>query len=303
MKKYIFVLFFCLLNVVSFAQLDFAKGFGGQIGFSFNLGTHFNRVGLMAKLFYHYEHIQANLQLCGFYNARSFPIGTPSWEGQLRIGLVGTFGAKDSIHYSPFINEISNQTSRPFSVGYSYNFYLDNIKTSQLTGSFGFGIYNFSLVLENDFMAWFKEDKYRSGALGLYYRINNTQLSICHIAWTADPYAVGTITIENPAQFPAKYGYRAMEGVRYSSHSAGVLAIQVEQALGYGQYLGASIGIDAEQIRNAFQNKLIHDSFLLTDPHVPMIDAEGKQYLYEEGQKIRRPKFHFQVKANNTALY
>lgn len=302
MKHLIFTTVFCFFSIVGNAQLDFAKGFGGQIGFSVNMGTHFNRMGIMLKLYYHYEYVQANVQLAAYYNARSFPIGVPSWEGQLKVGVVAAFGQKDSIYYNPFVNEISNQTSRPFSIGYSYNFYLDDIKTSQLTGTIGFGIYNFNLLMENDFMAFLQEDKFRSGAIAVYYRLQNTQISLCHIAWTADPYAKGTVTLKTP-DYPAKYGYRKMQHVEYSSHSAGVLAFKVEQSMGFGQYIGASIGIDADQIRNAFQNKLIHDSFLLKDPHVPMIDREGNTYLFKEGQKIRVPQFYFQVQGNTGSLY
>lgn len=302
MKPFFLSALFFLLTYSASAQLDFAKGFGGQIGFSFNLGSHFNRVGLIAKLYYHYEYVQANVQFAGYYNPRSFATGIPSWEGQLRVGVVAAFGAKDSIHYSPFINEISNQTSRPYSIGYSYNFYLDNIETSQVSGTFGFGIYGFSLLMENDFLAFKNEDKYRSGAVGLYYRIKNTQIVINNIAWTADPYGLGSITMQSK-NFPAKYGYRKTKNALYEGNSAGVLSIGVEQYLGFGQYLGAAIGVDAEQIRNAFQNVFIHDSFLLKNPHVPMIDTEGKQYLYEEGQKVRAAKFFFQIQGNNTALY
>lgn len=301
--KHLFLSFvFLFLVFTSNAQLDFAKGFGGQLGFSFNIGSHFNRVGVIAKFYYHYEYVQANVQFAGYYNPRSFGTEIPSWEGQLRIGLVAAFGAKDSIHYSPFLNETSNQMSRPYSIGYSYNFYLDNIKTSQLSGTFGFGIHGFSLLMENDFLAFFQEDKYRTGAIGLYYRIENTQISITNIAWTADPYGSGSITMKSK-DFPAKYGYRKTKNALYEGNSAGVLAIGVEQYLGFGQYLGASIGLDADQIRNTFQNKLIHDSFLLTNPHVPMVDTKGKQFLYEKGQEIRSAKFFFQIQGNNTALY
>lgn len=302
MKSLLLSLTFCLFSIVSVAQLNFAEGFGGQLGFSFNLGSHFNRVGLITKLFYHYEHVQVNVQFSGYYNARSFPVGIPSWEGQLRLGLVASFGAKSTFHYSPFLNEVSNQTSRPYSIGYSYNFYLDNINTSQASGTFGFGIAGFSLLMENDFLAFLQQDKHRTGALGLYYRINNTQIGITNIAWTADPYAPNTTTEESDV-FPAKYGYRSMEGVEYEANSAGVLALQVEHYLGFGQYLGIGMGIDADQVRNVFQNKLIHDSFLLTNPHIPMVDRDGKQYLYEAGQEVRPARFFFQILGNNTALY
>jgi len=302
MKQFPFFVFFFLLTFSAKAQLDFAKGFGGQIGLSFNIGSHFNRIGLIAKIYYHYEHVQANLQLAGYYNPRSFATDIPSWEGQLKVGLVAAFGVKDSIHYSPFLNEISNQTSRPYSIAYSYNFYLDNIKTSQMSGTFGFGIYNFSWLMENDFLAFQEQDKYRTGAIGLYYRIKNTQIVLSNIAWTADPYGSNSITMKSK-QFPAKYGYRRTKNALYEGNSAGVLAIGIEQYLGFGQYVGATLGIDADQIRNAFQNILIHDSFLLKNPHVPMVDREGKQYLYEEGQEVRAAKFFFQIQGNNTALY
>ena len=303
MRGWIFCCCLSLLPVMLCGQLQFAEGFGGQIGFSFNVGSHFNRIGLMAKVYYHYEHIQANVQLCGFYNARSFPVGIPSWEGQLKIGVVGTWGAKNANLNNPFINELSNQTNRPFSIGYSYNFYLDNIETSQLTGSFGLGIYGFSLMFENDFLAFFQEDKYRSGAFAFLYRTQHVQIGLCNLAWTADPYGPKTIQMKNPKQFPSKYGYRAMHLEKYSNHSAGVLALQVEAAIGYGQYIGAAIGIDAEQIRNTIQNKWIHDSFILKNPHIPMIDEKGEQYLYKKGQKIRRPKFYLQFLGNSTTLY
>lgn len=302
MKQFPFLVFFFLLTFAAKAQLDFAKGFGGQIGFSFNLGSHFNRIGLIAKVYYHYEYVQANVQIAGYYNPRSFATGIPSWEGQLRVGLVAAFGAKDSVHYSPFVNELSNQTSRPYSIGYSYNFYLDNIATSQISGSFGFGIHGFSLLMENDFLAFREGDKYRTGAIGLYYRMKNTQIVITNIAWTADPYGRNSITMKSK-KFPAKYGYRKTKNALYEASSAGVLAVGIEQYLGFGQYLGAAIGIDSDQIRNAFQNRLIHDSFLLKNPHVPMVDRTGKQYLYEEGQEIRPAKFFFQIQGNNTALY
>ena len=296
-------LVFTFLSSPAAAQLQFSEGFGAQVGLSFNLGTHFNRLGFMAKVCYHYEYIQANFQICGYHNFRAFPIGTPSWEGQMKLGVVAAFGQKDVVHYSPFLRETGNQTSRPYSIGYSFNYYFDTQHTSQFTGSVGFGIHGFSFLMENDYFAFMSKDRFRSGAFGLYYRYQNTQFAICNIGWTPDPYEQGTETIRDNKDVPAKHGFRLMENVRYREHSAGILSLQVEHYMGYGQFLGAAIGIDAEQIRNALQNRFVHDSFLLKDPHIPMIDSEGNQFLYRKDQKIRPANLYFQFLLNTGSLY
>ena len=299
---YLIIVFTTFHSAVS-AQLKLSDSFGLQTGLSFNLGTHFNRIGFMAKLYYHHEYIQVNLQICGYHNFRAFPIGTPSWEGQMKLGLVAAFGQKDVVHYSPFVRETGNQTSRPYSIGYSFNYYFDTQHTSQFTGSIGFGIYDFSFLMENDYFAFMSMDKFRSGAFGLYYRYQNTQFAIYNLGWTPDPYEAGTETIRDNKDFPAKHGFRLMENVRYKEHSAGILSLQVEHYMGYGQFLGAAVGIDAEQIRNAIQNRFVHDSFLLKDPHIPMVDTEGNQFLYRKDQKIRPPSLYFQFLLNTGSLY
>jgi hypothetical protein len=280
------------------AQLEFAPRFGGQLGVSFNIGSHFNRFGLIAKLYYQYEHIQANVQLAGYYNVQSFATKKPSWEGQMKLGLLWAFGPKLRTGVNPFLHEIGNQTGRAYSIGYSYNWYWDNIATSQATATFGFSIYDVRLTLENDFIAFQNEDKYRTGVMSLCYRYQNTQIAIKHAAWTGDPYAEGTSSVMDDSDFPSKYGYRAMADAPYSQYSAGIVAIGVEQYVGFGQYLGASIGIDAEEIRNFMQNEVIHESTLLKNPHIPMVTKDGKQYLHKEGQEIKNPQVYLQFIAN-----
>jgi hypothetical protein len=113
-----------------------------------------------------------------------------------------------------------------------------------------------------------------------------------------------------------------MTSAPLGNRSIGVISLQAErrfdlgEMLGYSQrlpldqYLGAEIGIDAEQIRNFFQNKLIHDSKLLPlnwndvkNPHIPMLCADGCPYTYHDGQKIRKPRLFFQSWLNNSILY
>lgn len=304
-RKQVLSLFLGLFFNISIlqGQLQLAERLGAQLGISFSMGTHFNRLGLIAKFYYEYEHVQANLHLAGYYNPRSFATGIPSWEGQLRLGLVGTWGPKDQAYFNPFLKETSNQTSRPFSVGYSYNFYWDNQATSQCSGSFGLGVYGFSLLMENDFLAFRDQDKYRTGGMTLGYQFGDTEIRISNLFWTADPYDSSAAVVKDNPNFEAPYGYCSMSKAKYLQNSVGLLAISVEQRLPYGQYLGASVGIDAEQIRNEIQNKFIHESKLLENPHIPMIDTKGKEYLYEKDQKIRAAKLFIELFANRGALY
>ncbi len=301
MKKLLWIsslLFYCCSAQ---AQLKFNNNIGGQIGISYNLGTHFKRLGLVGKLYYQQEYIQINLQVFGFYNFESLATKLSAWEAQIKTGIVLAWGKKQNSP-NPFLNEISNQTGRAYSIGYSYNFYIDNVQTSQKTGTLGFSIYDFRLLMENDFLAFVDSDKYRTGLLSIYYRIGQTQIGIQQASWTADAYALGTFGVQNDS-FPSPYGYRDITATSYSPCSVGSLNINIEQAVNYGQYLGFSLGIDAEQVRNIMQNKLVHDSFLLKNPHIPMIDQNGHPYLYLEGQKIRSPKLFLQFIANGSSFY
>ena len=180
------------------------------------------------------------------------------------------------------------------------------IRDSQCTGVFALQIRQFHLLMENDFLAFLNQDKYRTGALALYFQQGAWQIGLQQVSWTADPYARGTSTITKDSiyQDHAKYGYRAMSDVRYSNRSAGILRLQaVYHSPWANQEIGASLGIDAEQVRHGLQNKTIHDSFLLKNPHIPMIDTQGKAYLYRGEQQIRAPRFYGNVLWNPLTFY
>lgn len=284
----------------------FPKDFGTQLGLSVGLGTHESRIGVLARVFGHWEHIQVNIELAGFYKAYALGTKKQGFEGQCRLGVMGTWGDKKPFWDNVFMGATANQTDRPYAVGYSYNIYWDNQETNQCTGTFAVQVRQFHLLLENDFLAFLQQDKHRTGALSLYVRQGFWQVGIQQISWTADPYAEGTSTItDNPTyQDKAKYGYRALSKVRYSDKSAGILRLNVlHHSPWANQEIGASVGIDAEQVRHGLQNRAIHDSFILKNPHIPMIDTEGHPYLFQEGQTIRAPRFYGNVSFNPLTFY
>jgi hypothetical protein len=74
--------------------------------------------------------------------------------------------------------------------------------------------------------------------------------------------------------------------------------------------MGIHLGIDAEQIRDIIQNKGFHDmcfipSFMTNQKnlHIPMKMEDGYDYLFKEGQKIRKPKLVWQLALNPSLLY
>ena len=141
-------------NYSSEAQLQFGAGFGGQIGISFGLGTHMNRIGAIAKLYYAHQHFQINWHGAIWFYAQHYATNQAGWEAQIRIGAVGSWGRSDSIP-QPFVNEVGNQTTRRNSAGYSYNFYFNNVGTSQCSGTIGLQFGRFRFAFENDFLDLF----------------------------------------------------------------------------------------------------------------------------------------------------
>ncbi len=96
----------------------------------------------------------------------------------------------------------------------------------------------------------------------------------------------------------------------YGNYSNGLLSLQVQQDLGYGQSVRADAGIDAEQVRHVFQNKLIHDFAFIPakwvnpkSSHVPMLDTEGNPYLFQPKQEVRKPTPYFNLAANPSMFY
>ena len=272
-----------------------------QAGLSFDIGGHSQRAGFNLKASYSYDFIQLNTSFWGFYNFKSFPVGLRSIEGQLKLGILGAWGPK---HYdaTPFMHINSNQTQRPYAFGYSYHIYIEK-NTRQHSGSIGFNAYQFSLLMENDFLAFRLQDKFRTGSLGIYYNSPRWQIGIKQLAWTGNPYYAGAIWYDDDKTFPSPYGYMNMNQAKYGNISTGILAAEVRYMLPYGQVVGAAIGWDSEQIRNIAQNKLIHDSFFLKNPHIPMVDKKGKSYLYREGQQVRAARTFWQVTGNAPIFY
>lgn len=319
MNVYLSILAFLVLIAGTKAQKNNPE-FGAQIGVSLNLGTHVNRVGLMADLFCHFQYIQLNFQSVCFYNFKSFGSEEKGLEAQIKFGLTAAWGSVDSIRFKdPFMSCYGNQTGRPNAISYAYLIYLDGFGTSQLSGLFALEIQNFKFIFENDFLAFQSFDKYRTGAISLQYRWKNWQFGLKQVSFTGDPYAKYCPWIDDGI-FPSRSGYIDMSSAPKGNKSLGILAMQLNRKITelnpslpmsiFNPQIGLEIGLDSERIRNLIQNKMVHDSRILPlnwgkikNPHIPMICKDGCPYTYHKGQEIKPVKSYFNFAVNNGGNY
>lgn len=282
------------------------KNIGFNIGANFAFGTHFQRLGLNFNLFYVNSIVQTNSEIRAYFSFKN--LGPKFIYNELVLAQGITFGYGSKQNFSnPFINSVSNQTGYKNSVAYSYNYYFNKIKTKQVTGIAAFQFGDISFITENDILAKPILDRFRTGAFLIQYQYKDIfQAAINCTMWTG---RMGkSIDIDHRKIYTKCY-MDTTDGV-YSKISHGLLSAQFKYNLGFSQNVQANIGVDAEQVRNAVQNRFIHNMKFIPKKlnkthncHIPMMDREGQQYLFKEGQKIKKPVLYWNIFSNANLFY
>lgn len=312
---------FCMLFLITqkplYAQQELLK-YGGTIGLSGTLGTKVQRVGVMLGGYVGYEYVQVNTNARVYYSFNQLGPNLKRQELQLSTTLLGAWGKKQvptpsekSYQQYRFYHPTQQYLNRPYSIAYAYKWYRNNIRTSQETGIIAIEFNAWQFAIENDIFAGKATDKYRTGAFMLRYQYRNTQFALSNISWTPNVKAKVCPRIKkSETNYPGRYGYFDFSKARYATHSHGILVLQINQALAYGQQVQLQAGMDAEQIRHFSQNLLIHDMPFVPsrwnkarNPHVPMLDEHGDLFLFGEGQVIKRPVFYGGVGVNEGVFY
>jgi hypothetical protein len=302
-RKYILLCCLCLVTLPGYTQLVSGTNLGFNIGLVSAFGNRFQRIGLTFQSWYYYDFAQINAEVRVYRNFKN--LGPRGHYNELvtSAGMVFGYGAKQTEH-NPFISTISNQTYYKNSIGYSYNLYFNKIKTTQQTGTFAFQFNALSIISENDIFARPTLDRFRTGAFLIQYQYNNQyQFVINCTMWTGQM----SNKVTSDKDFPFA-GYMDTTGGVYTNYSHGLLSGQFKAALNYGQTVQANAGIDAEQVRNFMQNRLIHDvipkrKHYLKNCHIPMVDTAGNQYLYKQGQIIKPAKPYWNVFTGAGSFY
>ena len=308
-KKYNSLLIFLLLPFCLAAQFNSNDGFGGRVGLAFTFGKPVNRIGIVLNAFYVKDFMQINAAFRIHHNFSSYGPPLKGREMKMSLGLVAGYGPSSSERPNPFVNAISHHTGRKYAIGYTYNYYWDKIETNQGTGTIALQFNKFRVAVENDLFGNTKGmDKYRTGSFSIAYQRGAQLWEVKSLMWTGDTR--GNVRSVLASDYPAPYGYRDISANKYGSYSHGVLALQLHLAVPYGQVLQMGAGIDAEQVRHFIQNKVVHDLPFLPkkwnkakNQHCPMLDKEGKPYLYQEDQAVRAVALYLNLGLNGSETY
>jgi hypothetical protein len=304
-RKYFFTLLIaCVITNVS-AQLFSGTNWGFNVGGDFALGNRFQRIGYSLQGYFLYNFLQVNAEVRLYHNLKN--LGPPTQYSELVASLGTTigYGSKRSFD-NPFLTIVSNQTKHSNSISYAYNAYFNKIKTRQQTGTISFQFGDISLISENDIYARGFLDRFRTGAFLVQYQHKDQfQFGINCTMWTGK---MGQ-ECRNNKNFPY-VGYIDTTGGIYTNYSHGLLSAQFKMNIGAGQNFQANLGVDAEQVRNAVQNRLIHDMVIIPrkwftpiNCHIPMLDTAGHQYLYAPGQKVRKSELYWNVFSSHSVFY
>lgn len=288
------------------------EAFGATAGLSVSLGTHVQRVGLSLEAYYLQDFVQVNMSLRGLFNWRDWGLEKKAkgWQWHGGLGVLAAFGPpSQGIH--PFLGITSNQTGRQYAFGYGFHRYQDSWNTSQWTASLAVHIGRWMIHSENDAFTGRLDDKFRTGSFLVSYRDSARMYGLHTILWTGDPRSEGTRRVrKTDTDYPCRNGYKDLRASTYGRYSHGVMALEVQQILPFGQIARGRLGVDAEQVRHLIQNQLIHDFPMLPaswikakNPHYPMLTEEGLPYLYEDGQKVRRARFYLDLSLNGGDTY
>lgn len=282
------------------AQMVSNSKFGASIGLLVNIGTHQRAFGIKANAYYTDYFYQFNIGNTFSWNASNFGGRKKYFENRASFGAVLLLQEDLSRSIDFELDALNHQSTKNYGVGFNYLIYTDNIGTSQLSGGWSLHLKNFSMRFENDVFGGQARDRFRTGHLTAHYRVNDFKYTLGLYIWTGETRG-STWTRTSMDKCPN--GYRLLEELPYGKTSHGVLYGGLQTKLPYGNIGFFRTGIDAEQIRHGFQNRLTHDLILLpkkierNTPHYPQLDQEGCATF--EKDSIRKSIFFMQFGVND----
>jgi hypothetical protein len=305
-----------LIGVLGFFLAGSIAGQSTHLRFAFtaDIGSQFRKGGLLFQANYVrnnrvevFSAVQLKFVLQGMGPQKN------SSELSLHSGISGGLGSpffenRPITAFAPF-TLITNQ-GRNVRIAYTYNHYFDKHETSQGTGTITLKFGDLYVISENDLFGNLKGlDRYRTGALGVYLRRGDYYGGLKTMLWTGQTKCKGMARIRN-ADFPSRFGYKDIEQCKYSHLSHGILSGEFGYIRNNMIMPSISIGKDDERIRNMVQNQIIHDMHFMPkkwnsaeNPHIPMIDKEGKAYLYKKDQELKKGKWFVQAALNHGWFY
>lgn len=276
-------------------------------GFSINMGTHANKIGVFTAVYQSIGRAVLNARLDVKYVHLMLGPRLRGVESLFTLG--GKIGFEESLkRFESLANPEEFLTNYKYSVGYNFNLYMNDMELDQQTGTINLRIAKFVLEHENDILGEVASDKFRTAAMGMYYQDSLMIFGSEFILWTGnkdDPEARRVYE----SSF-ARYGFFDLSDTKFGRNSHGILNFNVKRDLGLGIITEAELGIDHEKIRNTIQNKFMHDMWIWPEKwnkaknlHITMLDAQGLPFVYEEGQLLKPSSIYFQLNMNSRSFY
>jgi len=298
------ILILCLAFALSGKAQQWESRYAGvQLQLIAAIGTHKTSVGLKLNTFVSVSYAQLNIGTT--YRFHAFNLGGRKQFGEWRhhAGIAGMIG-KETNPVNFQWDGGFHQSKRPYSLAYTYLWYVDKVGTTQRSGSMTAGIRRVDIVFENDMFGGQGKDRFRTGHLAVSYRTATEKIGLGIQLWTGETRH--SVWNREPLK-GAPGGYRDLSPLPYGKTSHGLFFVSAQRVFMDGQVVGIQAGVDSEQIRHIFQNKISHDLILLpkkfprTTPHYPRLDPYGNG-VFERKSK-RRDVLYFQESVNEISTY
>lgn len=292
-----------------FSQIDTWR-VGVQV--TSNFGFPENNIGLRIVGEYHgIEEVELAMAYSLQYHFRNFG---PSIN-HLEHSLMGTFHyvwgdlylkEDEDLSFVKFLDSRRYKNS----FGYTWQRFFNDIGTSQNVGTLHMRFNKTITQFSNDVFANTNgKDRYRTGGFAFGFYDKKTLYLSQLLIWTGDSHCKDVKKVRD-SNYPARWGYRDISDCNYGNLSHGILSLNVMRDVGYGQTVGLKLGTDSEQVRHYVQNRIFHDLYFVPrfmnktkNLHLPMKTEEGDNYLYLDGQKIRKNRLVWQFSLNPSTLY
>ena len=292
-----FLPFLIFISSYHFCQSnqDFTIGF--QAGIVLDFGSHENEIGIECNAFGIYKFAQINAGSRLSFVLNSLGSRKQFRENRTNLGILLLGGKKETVPDTYFAGLIQNSKFNN-ALGYNYIWYFDNAGTSQQSGAFALTVKNTTVFFENDVFGGQAKDRFRTGHLQFSYRTALARYSLGLNLWTGE-------TNGAPRLKPNEHcpnGYKNLTTLPFGKTSHGVIYFGVQYQLPLKQTIHWRIGMDSEEIRHAFQNRLIHDLIFLpkgfprSTPHYPRLDNNGNPVFIKKEK--RKDQVYFQVGTN-----
>lgn len=299
LKTVLTILFLFQLRLIGLSQ-----EFGFQTGMIIHIGTHVNNMGWMFNSYYTNRFYQFNFGMQKKLNITSYGGRKLFFESRIAAGAVLLGGKRQQLPDFEMDGLLHNTTYNN-SVGFNYLIYWDDAGTSQLSGGWSLGLKKVTVLFENDVFGGQSKDRFRSGILEIAYRDGFRKYFADLYFWTGETRH----SVWKREPLPCcPNGYRSLEGLPYGDKSHGIISVGFRSQFLPGvspliaRTYTVKAGIDSENIRHFFQNRLSHDlifmpkSYKRTTPHYPRLDENGKPVFTKKER--RKDRLYFQASIN-----